>query len=125
MIIKCGQDLRLVHLAIFLSWTFATHLLMETQCHAAWLASVGPDMPLHELLECLDASLSTKTGAQRQNEFVKCTQDQGMMGNCFAEKIVTGWTLAFREEWSDAFNELTIGVFCNGLLDSSMAEYVR
>lgn len=45
--------------------------------------------------------------------------------NCYAEKIATAGTLAFSDEWSDTLNELAIGVFFDGLLDSSMAEYVR
>lgn len=38
---------------------------------------------------------------------------------------MTSGTLALSEKWSDALNELFVGVFCDRLLDLSMAEYVR
>lgn len=56
---------------------------------------------------------------------MKCAQDQGMNVNHFADNITIAGTLAFGKQWGNALNELALGLFCNGLLDSAMAEYVR
>lgn len=55
---------------------------------------------------------------------MKCTQDKDMNFNCFAEKVARAGTLAFGEEWNDRLNELAICIYCDGLLDASMIEYM-
>lgn len=80
--------------------TFASQLLMRTQRHVALLATVWHQLPLNELLERLDELLFTKTWVQQKKDFMKCSQNMGMLVNQLAEKITKAGMLAFGEAWS-------------------------